>query len=62
MESFWKTDVAADVGVSLIPCYRVTRDSTDFPIPVWSSIVYGAHVLNKTALERLSKLNRTNYR
>ncbi|XP_008202302.1 D-aspartate oxidase [Nasonia vitripennis] len=61
LEIFWKSEMASDVGVSLLPSYRLTSSSEGLPVPVWGDVVYGCSKLNKKQLERLSKTNEKNY-
>ncbi|OXU29069.1 hypothetical protein TSAR_011175 [Trichomalopsis sarcophagae] len=61
MEGFWKSELASDVGVSLIPVYRVSSDAGDVRTPIWADVVYGNFKLNQKQLDRLSEIKKKNY-
>ncbi|XP_014214859.1 D-aspartate oxidase [Copidosoma floridanum] len=59
MKNFWKSGRAAETGVSLLPCYRLSCKS--YTKPEWLSVVYGGCELTEKELKRLSKANKTEY-
>ncbi|XP_058792949.1 D-aspartate oxidase [Phymastichus coffea] len=64
MESFWKSEIAPDVGASLLPAYRVTSETDDYSDPVWAPCVYGFTQLSSSQLDKLNarRKNKPKYR
>lgn len=61
MEGLWKSEIAPDVGVSLIPVCHVTSDSDNLATPFWADIAYGFSMLNQEQLDRLSEMKKKHY-
>ncbi|XP_015433999.1 PREDICTED: D-aspartate oxidase [Dufourea novaeangliae] len=62
LEEFWRTGRASEIGISLLPIYRVTSDPHGFPDSSWTKLVYGAHRLTSKDLTRLNEEYGTNYK
>ena len=61
LESLWKTGMAEEAGVSLLPVYRVVNDPEGYDSS-WTKLVYGAHRLTAKELERLNEEQKSNYK
>lgn len=55
METFWKSDLAAEIGVSLLPVVRVYNEKSihDFALK-WVQLVYGGMELDEKYLEQFN--------
>ena len=63
LEKFWKAGLASEIGLSLIPVYRVTSDPGGFPdVSTWTETVYGARKLSSSELEKLNAECKTSYK
>ncbi|KOC59303.1 D-aspartate oxidase [Habropoda laboriosa] len=62
LEKLWKAGLACEIGLSLVPIYRVTSDPRGFSDSSWSKVVYGAHKFTEKQLEKLNEENRANYK
>ncbi|KOX69757.1 D-aspartate oxidase [Melipona quadrifasciata] len=63
LEKFWKAGLAPEIGLSLIPVYRVTSDPNGFPdVSTWTETVYGARKLSSSELEKLNAECTTSYK
>ncbi|OAD57664.1 D-amino-acid oxidase [Eufriesea mexicana] len=62
LEKFWKAGLASEVGVSLVPIYRVTSNPDGFPDSSWTKLVYGARRLSPKELEELNAEYKANYK
>jgi len=54
LENFWKSGEGGKMGISMIPCWRVSS-SDDYPEPKWKDIVYGFRHLTVEELRTLRK-------
>ena len=54
--------MAAEIGLSLIPVYRVTSDPNGFSDSTWTETVYGARKLRSSELEKLNAECKTSYK
>lgn len=62
MESFWKSELAGEVGVCLLPIYRVSSEPKSDLISSWGTKVHGMYRMSEGDLKRLSKIKKMNYR
>lgn len=62
LEKFWKAGLASDIGLSLLPIYRVTNNPDGFPDTSWTKLIYGAHKLNSNELKELNSECNANYK
>ncbi|XP_043605363.1 D-aspartate oxidase [Bombus pyrosoma] len=62
LENFWKAGLASEIGLSLIPVYRVTSNPDGFFDLAWTKVVYGAYELNPSELEKLNVEWNANYK
>ncbi|XP_043487756.1 D-amino-acid oxidase [Polistes fuscatus] len=58
-EQFWKSGLAKEVGLCLLPTTRVTSETNDDLS--WLKLVYGVHHLTKDELTKLNKEHKSNY-
>ncbi|XP_076376289.1 D-aspartate oxidase isoform X2 [Megalopta genalis] len=61
-DDFWRSGQAPEVGIALLPAYRVTSDPRGYPDSSWTRLVYGADKLPSTELERLNEQHGTSYK
>lgn len=61
MEQFWKSPLALEVGISLMPIFRFTNDPKGYPKPAWVPLVYGVQELNQDELKRINEEYKSNY-
>ncbi|KAL7297359.1 hypothetical protein TKK_0009749 [Trichogramma kaykai] len=61
MENFWKKGLAADIGLCLLPLYRVTHKPEGYPLPDWASAAYGAYELSDDELESFNRRHKSKY-
>lgn len=54
--------MASEIGLSLIPMYRVTSNPDGFLDLAWTKVVYGAYELNPSELEKLNAEWNANYK
>lgn len=50
----WKTGLAAEAGVSLIPMIHLSKEQDDL-VPEWKSITYGGHAMTKGHLQHYGR-------
>lgn len=62
LETFWKAGLASEIGLSLMPIYYVTHNPDGYRAPNWMKLVYGAHRLSSSELEKLNDQYRENYK
>lgn len=62
LEKFWKAGLASDIGLSLLPIYRVTNNPDGFADLSWTRLVYGAHELNSNELKELNSECNADYK
>ncbi|XP_015603655.1 D-aspartate oxidase [Cephus cinctus] len=61
LEELWRSGLAPEAGICLVPVYRVTSDSKGYPKPIWSSLVYGCHELSPELLKKINIEQKSNY-
>ena len=55
METFWKSELADEVGVSLLPVIRIFDDESLYnDAKSWNNIVYGAKTLDEHSLKQIN--------
>lgn len=58
--SLWKQGLASEAGICLQPVIRLFTDE-DIQIPDWLKIPFGAFMMPKKEVEKLSKLHNKEY-
>lgn len=61
MLNLWKSELAGETGVILIPVTRVISSPEGYPKPPWISAVLGARQLDSKDVERLNAEHKTKY-
>jgi hypothetical protein len=59
----WKSSEAGDVGISLIPSYKLTEKSggEDMEQPEWTKVPVAHHILNKRQAEKLASVSDSKF-
>lgn len=57
----WKNGLAEEVGVTMVPIYRLTTESECQQDPCWKNIVFGFKVLDENELRLLGTEHGRNY-
>ncbi|KAF7379574.1 hypothetical protein HZH66_014945 [Vespula vulgaris] len=59
-EKFWRTGLAKETGLCLVPITRVTSEN-DTNETAWFKLVYGIHSLTTDELKKLNEEHKSNY-
>jgi hypothetical protein len=59
----WKSNEAGDVGVSLIPYYKLTEKSggEDMEQPEWTKVPLAHHIINRHQVQKLASVSDSNF-
>jgi D-amino-acid oxidase len=57
----WQKGKAAEVGICMIPVYRLTTEPGGYPDPEYKNVVFGYTRLNEKQLNQLIKEHGRNY-
>lgn len=60
-ENLWKSGLASETGLCLLPVSRVTSEINKKLEPLWIKIVYGAHRFTSNELKALNEQHKANY-
>lgn len=62
MDESWRSGLASEMGIALLPIYRVTSDPRGYSDSSWTKLVHGAHRLAPDELSRLNDEHGASYR
>ncbi|XP_076303870.1 D-aspartate oxidase-like [Lasioglossum baleicum] len=62
LEGFWRSGQAPEIGISLLPVYRVTSDPRGYADSSWTKLAYGARKLSSEDLNRLNEEHGSSYK